>query len=214
MTVEEFRSGISLLDKTTVAKETAWWIEDNVKNFIDTKQHSYSLCFLAHEEKMPEMAKLEALCRQIDDVDIEINGDVDQLSYELENNQDVSDSAEMQEMAIDFLEEVRGILCDDQELTAGVMKAFAYYYDFVGYTESGEDITRPLTGFVEFTYLSYENADMSVTITAKIPVLDSLGRLKDYKLDKENAKTTKVPASFCIDLVVQLWEDKGELSLF
>lgn len=214
METVELKDKLASLDKAKVASEVIWWICENVKNFVDTKQHSYALSFLAHEEKMPETARLEALCRQIDNIEIESTGDVNQMAEEVENNPEVAKAAEMQTMIVDFLEDVRGILCADDQAGQDVMKAFAYYQDFVGYTEKGEDIKRPLNGFVEFKYLSFENADMSITITPKTPVCDKQGRLLEYKRDPANAKTIEMPASFCLDLVVQLWEDKGATSLF
>jgi hypothetical protein len=214
MSPEELRVEVDSLSKSAIAKEVSWWLCENVKNFIDTNKTSYSLSFLAHEEMMPQMAKLEALCRQIDNIEIEGDGTDDQISRMIEDNDEVEEASKMQVIVIDFLEDVRLVLSEDEELTNDVLKAFSYYKDFVGFDEQGKDITRPLTGFVEFSYLSFENSEMSVTITSKIPVLDSMGRLKEYKIDKENEKTLEMPASFCLDIVVQLWEDKGELSLF
>lgn len=215
----ELEAKLECFDKKKIADEIVWWIVENVPNFIDTQRTSYSLSFLAHEEKMPEMAQLEMLCREIDKIEIEVSGEMDQMSDLVENDPEIAKAAEMQQAIIDFMEDVREIMTgeedEDNEYKTRIKKSFSFYQDFVGVNiETGEEITKDMDGYVSFEYLSFENVDMTVTATAMVPVLDSDGRLVDYKRDESQSKVMEMPSSFCIDFKIQLWENKGATSLF
>lgn len=215
MEIDRLAEEIKTFGEKTLADEIVWWIVNNVVNFISTETVNFSLSFLAHEEKMPEMARLEALCREIDTMEIDVTGDADQMMNELESNPEIEASAKMQQMVIDLLERVRLFLEDYEDGKKLVMDAFSFYHDFVGINvKTREEILRKLDGYVSFDYLSFENIESTLTKTPMNPVFDEEGRVIDYVRDESKKETLRMPPSFCIDFTVELWEDKGETSLF
>lgn len=216
MEIEELKQQLESFDRQVMAKEVVWWLVENVKNFISTDRTNFSLSFLADIDNMPEMNKLELLCHEVDKIEIEVSGDPDQMMRAIEDDPEVAKAAKMQELIIDLMEEVRSILAEDEEAKQAVLSAFSFYHDFVGINlKTGEEITKDMDGFVTFDYLSFENVENTVTKIPMTPIVDEeTGRVIDYKRDPSRAETYVMPAAFCIDISVQVWEDKGETSLF
>lgn len=212
MDVVELRSALSDVDKSKIAAEIFWWLKENIVNYIDTHNFTYSLSFLAHEEKMPETAKIEHLFSKFNAVDMsKFEGMSEKEIFESE---EITKDAENQEEMNLFMESVRTTMIENKDLLADYFKELSEYYKVVGFYRD-TPLVKSLDGYIDIEYLSFENITVEVTKSPLIPIYDSDGHIIDYKKDDSKKETLeKMPASFCIDLTINLWEEKNEFSLF
>jgi len=212
MNIEEMKRELSLINKIKIVDEIFWWLRENIVNYIDTHSYFYSLSFLSHEEKMSETAKVEHLFSQFNVVDMS--------QFEGMSEKEVMESYEMtqdalnQEAMNEFMEEVKELMTEDKENLKILFKAISEYYSVVGFYKNSP-LVKELDGYIDIEYLSFENLTLDVTKTPLVPVYDREGNIVDYKKDTSKTETlANMPASFCIDMTINLWEEKNESSIF
>lgn len=212
MNIEEMKRELSLINKIKIVDEIFWWLRENIVNYIDTHNFSYSLSFLSHEEKMPETAKIEHLFSQFNVIDM---SQFDGMSEkEIMESYEMTQDALNQEAINEFMEEVKDLMIEDKENLKILFKAISEYYSLVGFYNNSP-LVKKLDGYIDIEYLSFENLTLDVIKTPLIPVYDREGNIVDYKKDDSKKETlTNMPESFCIDMTINLWEGKNESSIF
>jgi len=212
ITLEELQTELKKINKKKAAEEIYWWLKENINNYIDTHQTSYSLSFLAHEEMMPEMAKIEHLCTRFNAVEFKM-GDGETFETALER-EDVTEEGMMQECINDFMEEIRESMEKNKKKSEELFKLLSNFYEVVGFYKKSP-LIKELKGYIKVEYLSFENMELDLTKTPLVPVLDDEGKIVNYRRDESKTETiSKMPPAFTIDFGIEMWENKGETSLF
>jgi hypothetical protein len=218
MHIEEFVLELEKIDKNKISDEIFWWVKENILSYIDTMRTSYSLDFLADEQLMPETAKLEHLCYQLDPTDIDLDtmntdSQADSIEEALKNPELIEETAK-QESINEFMDSIRNIMTDNSEKREEIFSALSYFYDVVGFYDK-KPIVKNLKGYVAIDYLAFENIRVPVTKTPMTPVYNEEGEVIDYKRDESKTEiVAEKPPAFSIDFSIDFWEDKGEQSLF
>ena len=213
MTFEEFKSQIDKMSKVNVANEIYWWLKDNILTYIDTYKNSYSLSFLAHEEKMVETAKVEHLCYQLKPIELSL-GDFKALTEALDSDPEIVEDSKKQDLINEWMDGVLEIMNENEQMKSEFFEALVYYYEIVGFYENNP-VAKKLQGYVSIDYLSFENMRVPVTKTPMKEIKNEAGEVIDYMKDEANMEVVaEMPPSFCIDFSIDFWEDKGEQSIF
>ncbi len=212
ITLKELQEELKKVNKNKASEEVFWWLKENITNYIDTHQNYFSLSFLADEDKMPEMAKVEHLCTRFNAIELNLaDGETFDKAIERE---DVAEEGKMQEYINDFMEEIRVLMEKNKKKSEELFKDLSYYYTVVGFYKKSP-LVKELHGYVKIEYFSFENMELDVTKTPLVPVYDDTGVVVNYRRDESKTETiTKMPPAFSIDLGIEMWEDKGETSIF
>ena len=209
----ELEKKLSKIDKNLVKEEIFSWLIDGVENYIDNTQQSYSICFYSDKEKMEETAKLEELFLQVDTAEIEISGEDKQLEDAIKDNPAIEKSAEAQESIIEFMESIRTLMEEDEDSKKRLFDRISFYYSIAGFLR-GTPIEKKIDGYIEITYLSFENFSVDVSVTPLSPISNDSGNITGYEKDESGKETHTMPESFAIDFSIGIWEKKNETSLF
>lgn len=211
ITLKELQSELKKINKKKASEEVYWWLNENIVNYIDTHQKYFSLSFLAHEEMMPEMAKVEHLCTRFNAVELSMaDGETFEKALERE---DVTEEGKMQDCINDFMEDIRDLMEKNKKRSEELFKALSNYYEVVGFYKKNP-LVKELQGYIKIEYLSFENMELDVTKTPLVPVCDDDGKIVDYRRDESKTETiTKMPPAFTIDFGIEMWEDKKSFFL-
>ena len=210
ITVEEAQKTVNGLDVKKMSDEVYWWLTSKVEEYVDSHKADYYLTFLSDEEHMPEMAKLEALCRELQNtVKVDLSGgNTDAIIKQaFEENADVQEESEITEMVVNALEKVRLAMIDDKEKLQELFDRISFFYKLVGVFR-GTPVKKDLQGYVRIDYLSFENVEMMIKTTPMREVKNEEGETIDVVKDESASEVQTMLPSFTIDLLVDIWEDQ------
>ena len=211
ITAEEASEIIASLDASQASTEVFWWLTSKVTDYVDSHKNDYYLTFLSDEEHMPVMAKLESLCRELQNtvkIDLSEVADTDDvIKQAFEDNEEIDEESKITEMVVAFLEKVREIMSEDKERLQALFETISHFYKMVGVFR-GTPVKKDLQGYVKIEYLSFENVEMMIKSTPMREVKNEEGETIDVVKDESASEVQTMLPSFTIDLLVDIWEDQ------
>jgi hypothetical protein len=213
MEYKEFKKELTKINKNKAAEELMWWLNEKIETYIDNHLTTYSLSFLADQEKTPELHKIEALGYSLTAIQVSSENLVN-LEDEIENNEEVASESHKIKLLNSFMEEIKEIAINDKKRMDDFFNSLLFYYSTVAFYK-GKPVSKDMNGYIDIQYFSFENISMDVFKTQLIPVYNKGGEVIDYKKDDSNKTLVgSMPPSFVIDFEIVFWENKQEVSIF
>jgi hypothetical protein len=146
------------------------------------------------------------------------NPDEDMEGLSQEDEERVEAESENLEILYNVVDEIKSHVVENKDYLERIFNSMIYYYELCGFRQ-GKEVKRNLDGFVKIDEFCYYPYSLPVTSTAKIPRLDDDGNpvLDDNGniiVDIGESVVKRDPPQFHIDISIQFWEAKPQMSMF